>query len=85
MPAPDAELPHVRALRGLRDARAIIYEAERRRRALVVGAVIIGIEGSTALVHSHILGSGDFKSIARHSRTPKWFVTIVRNTHSGAG
>jgi NADPH-dependent 2,4-dienoyl-CoA reductase/sulfur reductase-like enzyme/nitrite reductase/ring-hydroxylating ferredoxin subunit len=46
---PGAELPHVRTLRTLADARAIIAAVEKKPRVVVVGASFIGMEVAAAL------------------------------------
>jgi NADPH-dependent 2,4-dienoyl-CoA reductase/sulfur reductase-like enzyme len=46
---PGADLPHVHALRTLKDCRAIIAAAERARRVVVIGASFIGLETAAAL------------------------------------
>ncbi|HEX4406655.1 MAG TPA: FAD-dependent oxidoreductase, partial [Polyangia bacterium] len=46
---PGGDLPHVRTLRTLADARAIIARAKDARTAVVVGASFIGLEAAAAL------------------------------------
>ena len=46
---PGSDLPHVHYLRTLRDSQAIIANAERAQRAVVVGASFIGLEVAAAL------------------------------------
>jgi NADPH-dependent 2,4-dienoyl-CoA reductase/sulfur reductase-like enzyme len=49
LPIPGADQPHVHVLRSLADCRAIIAEATRGRRAVVIGASFIGLECAAAL------------------------------------
>jgi NADPH-dependent 2,4-dienoyl-CoA reductase/sulfur reductase-like enzyme/nitrite reductase/ring-hydroxylating ferredoxin subunit len=49
LPMPGSHLPHVHALRSLRDCRAIIASANGARRAVVIGASFIGLEAAAAL------------------------------------
>src|SRR4029450_6884090 len=46
---PGADLPHVHTLRTLADSRSIIEGAQRAKRAVVVGAGFIGLEGAASL------------------------------------
>jgi len=46
LPIPGADQPHVHVLRSLADCRAIIESAKGARRAIVIGASFIGLEGS---------------------------------------
>jgi NADPH-dependent 2,4-dienoyl-CoA reductase/sulfur reductase-like enzyme/nitrite reductase/ring-hydroxylating ferredoxin subunit len=48
---PGSDLPHVHVLRTLADSRAILEQASRTRRAVVVGASFIGLEAAAALRH----------------------------------
>jgi apoptosis-inducing factor 3 len=49
LPIPGMDLAHVHTLRSLADSRAIIVQAEKARRAVVVGASFIGLEVAAAL------------------------------------
>jgi NADPH-dependent 2,4-dienoyl-CoA reductase/sulfur reductase-like enzyme/nitrite reductase/ring-hydroxylating ferredoxin subunit len=49
LPMPGADQPHVHVLRSLADCRAIIADASKARRALVIGASFIGLEAAAAL------------------------------------
>src|SRR5690606_21132792 len=49
LPVPGAQLPHVRMLRSLADCRAIIEATGSAKRAVVVGAGFIGMEGAASL------------------------------------
>jgi len=46
---PGADLPHVHTLRTFADSRAIVADAARARRAVVVGAGFIGLEAAASL------------------------------------
>jgi NADPH-dependent 2,4-dienoyl-CoA reductase/sulfur reductase-like enzyme/nitrite reductase/ring-hydroxylating ferredoxin subunit len=49
LPIPGADQPHVHTLRSLADSRAIIENAQRAKRAVVIGASFIGLEAAAAL------------------------------------
>ena len=49
LPIPGFDQPHVHTLRALGDSRAIIAQAEKARRAVVIGASFIGLEAAAAL------------------------------------
>ena len=49
LPLPGADLPHVHTLRSLADSRAIIAQAKKAKRAVVIGASFIGLEAAAAL------------------------------------
>ncbi len=49
LPIPGMDLPHVHTLRTLADSRAIIAQAEKAKRAVVIGASFIGLEVAASL------------------------------------
>jgi len=49
LPIPGADLPRVHLLRTLADSRAIIAEAQKGRRAVIIGASFIGLEVAASL------------------------------------
>jgi NAD(P)H-nitrite reductase large subunit len=49
LPIKGAELPHVHRLRTLADSRAIIADAQRAKRCVVIGSSFIGLEAAASL------------------------------------